>query len=212
MADKCLKNWFYWTARFSLLCWMKIWLRFRSEGSMNVPSEGSCIIAANHVSYLDPPALGAGVSHRIVHFMARDTLYSTRVGNWFMRNSQCIPLDRTKGDVGALRKALAFLKEGKVLGLFPEGTRSLDGKMQPAKGGIGFLIAKAGVPVVPAFIYGTYKAFPRHSKWVKPGKMGIIYGKPIMPEEFAKLGNDRNSYDLIGQYVMKKIAELETTR
>ncbi|HBA86232.1 MAG TPA: 1-acyl-sn-glycerol-3-phosphate acyltransferase [Verrucomicrobia bacterium] len=210
MAEKFFDSWFYWISQFSLFCWLKVWLRFRSKGSENVPSEGGCILAANHVSYLDPPVVGAGIHHRVVHFMARDTLFSSKLGRWFMTNAQCIPLDRTKGDVGALRKALSFLKEGKVLALFPEGTRSVDGEMQSAKGGIGFLIAKAGIPVVPAYISGTFRSFPRHARYVRPGRVEIVYGKPIKPEEFMSFGNDREAYEAIGKLVMRRIAELRS--
>ena len=118
-------------------------------------------------------------------------------------------MDRTKGDVGALRKGIGLLKEGKVLGLFPEGTRSPTGEIQPAKGGIGFLIMKAGVPVVPAYVDGSFKAFPKGANRIHRAQVSIYYGTPISTSEFAALGTDRDSYGRIGELVMNRIAALK---
>lgn len=199
----------YWLARFSVWVWLKVYLRFRSHGSENVPATGGCLIACNHVSYIDPPVICSGISHRLIHFLARDTLFRTRIGGWFMRGVQCVPIDRTRGDVGALRKGISILKSGETLALFPEGTRSPDGELKPAKDGVGFLIAKAGMPVVPAYVDGSYKAFPKGAKWVRPGKVQVFYGPPIQPSEFAGLGQDRDAYERIGQIVMSRIAQLK---
>jgi len=200
---------FYFLTRGTVRIWFKLRLHFRSYGSEYVPSEGGCIIAANHVSFLDPPAISIGLKHRVVRFLARDTLFASRIGGWFMRHVHCIPIDRTRGDIGALRKALAELKKGHVLCLFPEGTRSPDGELKEAKGGIGFLISKAGVPVVPAYVAGTYDVLPKGAKHVNKGKVSITYGKPINPSELSDLDSSRESYEEIGRRVMSAIAGLK---
>jgi 1-acyl-sn-glycerol-3-phosphate acyltransferase len=174
-----------------------------------VPATGGCILAANHASYLDPPAVGCGLNHRVVHFMARDTLYKNRFFSWVLLQLRPFPIDRTKGDVGALRKALNHLKEGHVVALFPEGTRTSDGNLQAPKGGIGFLIAKAAVPVVPVHIDGTFKAYPRGAKRVNRTPVTLRYGKPILPDELKKLGDDRSAYEKIGKLVMERISALK---
>lgn len=202
------KYWVYYGARFLLWLFMKAWEHFECFGAENVPDQGGCIIASNHVSFLDPPAVGLGVGNRLVHFLARDTLFKGRLRHWFFTSVHCVPIDRTKGDVGALRKALQVLKEGKLLALFPEGTRSPTGELQPAKGGIGFLISKAGVPVVPAYVDGTFEALPKGAKWVKRGHVRVFFGKPIQPHEIGALGTTRESYEEIGRLVMARIAEL----
>lgn len=202
-------NWLYYVARFSMLVALRVLERFRAYGGENVPAEGGCIIAANHASYLDPPALAASINHRVIRFMARDTLFASRIGHWFFTGIQCVALDRTRGDVAALRKGIGILKEGRVLALFPEGTRSLDGRLQEAKGGIGFLISKAEVPVVPAYVEGTFDAFPKGAKKVKPGRVRVYYGAPIQPGEIAALGSGRESYEQIGKLVMSRIAALK---
>ena len=148
-------------------------------------------------------------NHRVVRFLARDTLLSTRLGRWFMTGVQCVPIDRTRGDVGAMRKALQVLKDGQVLGLFPEGTRSPDGQLKEAKGGIGFLISKAHVPVVPAYVDGSFAAFPKGAQRVRRGKVRVFIGKPIMPDEIDALGEGREGYEKVGQLVMSRIAALK---
>ena len=202
------------TCWYRLVCvvvrlYLKIWERFEIHNPENVPAIGGCIIASNHVSYLDPPVVAIGIKHRIVHFMARDTLFSTPFARWFLNSVQVLPMDRTRGDVGALRKGISLLKSGKVLGLFPEGTRSPNGEMQNAKGGIGFLIAKAKVQVVPTYVDGTFQAFPKGAKRMKRGKVRVFYGKPITPAEFAAFGTNRDSYERIGELVMSRIATLK---
>ncbi len=188
--------------------WLKIWLHLESHDAENVPASGGCVLASNHASYLDPPIVACGLKHRVVRFMARDTLFAGRFRNWFFHGIKCVPLDRTRGDVAALRKGIQLLKEGEVLGLFPEGTRSPDGQLKPAKGGIGFLIAKAGVPVVPIYVGGTFEAFPKGAKHIKRGKVCVYYGRPISFAEISGLGEGKESYQAIGDLIMSRIALL----
>ena len=202
----------YHFARLSVMVFLMIWDRFRAYGARkNVPATGGCLIAANHVSFLDPPVIAASLHHRIMRFMARDTLFSSRIGGWFFRSVQCVPIDRTRGDVGALRKSIQILQAGGVMVLFPEGTRSPDGELKPAKAGMGFLISKAAVPVVPAYVEGTFKAFPKGAKFVRPGRVRVYYGPPIAVAEFEQFGHDRDAYEKIGQLVMSRIAALKPT-
>lgn len=200
---------FYWLVCASVRLIFRAWNHLQIHNPENVPSVGGCLIASNHVSYLDPPAVAVGIKHRVVHFMARDTLFSMPLARWFLTHVEVLPMDRTRGDVGALRKGISLLKSGKVLGLFPEGTRSLNGEIQSAKGGIGFLIAKAGVQVVPAYVDGSFQAFPKGAKRIKRDRVRVYYGKPIEPSEFATLGTNRDSYERIGELVMTRIAALK---
>ncbi len=191
-------------------CWlfMKLYNRYEPIGADVIPAEGACIVVANHVSFMDPPALGCGPMHRAMRFMARSTLYKEGFADWLFTNLATIPLSRDKGDLTAMRKALLVLKEGGCLGLFPEGTRTPDGTLQPAKSGIGFLIAKAGVPVIPAYIDGTFAALSRQSRFIKPVKIRVKYGRPITPAEIAALGQGRDCYEKAAKLVTEKIAAL----
>ena len=198
----------YWISRFGVWLGLKLKYRMRIEGGEHIPLAGGAVIAANHCSYLDPPVMCSCSPRRIVQFMARDTLFSSRFARWYFNGVRVIPLDRTRGDLGALRKAIAMLKEGKVIGLFPEGTRSPDGQMREAKGGIGFLIAKGDVPVVPIHISGTFDAFPKGSSRFRPSRIVARVGKPISPEEIRAAMPGKGDYEAVGALVMRRIGEL----
>jgi 1-acyl-sn-glycerol-3-phosphate acyltransferase len=208
MSRDASSRFVYWLSRGLFAIWMKLWLRLEVHGSSNVPAEGGCLVAANHASFLDPPMIACAVPHRMVQFLARDTLFRFKPFAWWLHTVGVLPLSRERGDVGALKRSIQILKNGECLGLFPEGTRTTDGELQVAKGGVGFLIAKAGVPVVPVYLDGTFKAHPRHATWVKPVKCRVFIGPAISPETFAALGTDRDVYDKIGRLVMDRIRQL----
>ncbi len=208
MKEGFFHNPVYWISRWGAWVWLKFRFRVHAEGGERIPLEGGAILASNHCSYLDPPAMAIGSPKRKVHFMARDTLYSNPVARWFFPRVGVIPLDRTKGDLAALRKAISTLKEGKVIGLFPEGTRSPDGSIRDAKGGIGFLIAKGNVPVVPMYISGTFDAFPKGSSRFGKARISIRTGTPIMPEELHAAMTGKNDYAAPAALVMDRIRAL----
>ncbi len=199
----------YWIVRAITWFLSLFYFRFQSFGSEHIPETGGCILTPNHVSFLDPPMVGVAIGHRVVHFMARDNLFDAPVLGWWYRKIGTIAIDRTKGDLAALRTALNGLKSGKVVCLFPEGTRSLDGELQQPKGGVGFLIAKAGVPVVPVYVDGTYRAWPKGATWIKPKKVRVYFGKPIPPEQFGVDSKGKPDYDKIVELVMGRIGELK---
>ena len=202
-------NPWYWSVRAVVRCFIKLYFRLEVRGAEHVPLKGGCILTPNHASFLDPPIVGSGVSKRVVHFMARDNLFDAPVLGWWYRKIGTIAIDRTKGDLAALRSAIQYLKSGNVVCLFPEGTRSLDGAIQEAKGGVGFLIAKSGVPVVPVYLDGTYRAWPKGSIWIKPAKIRVTFGQAIRPEELQIMRNGKTDYDLIVKKVMSSIAALK---
>jgi len=193
-------------ARTSLHLWLKIWHRYEVRGAENVPQSGGCLIASNHTSYLDPAAVSCGTRRRRAWFLARDTLYGGR--KFFFDAFHCIPLNRERGEVAALRKSVQMLRDGHVLALFPEGTRSPDGKLQPGQGGIGFIVAKARQPVVPTLVQGAFEAYPKGAKHIRPHKITVTYGPPIQPDEFDALGGDRDHYARISRLIMERIAAL----
>lgn len=199
---------FYWAARRVVWCWLRLKYKLRVEGLEHIPATGGVIFAANHQSYLDPPVMACSVPHRVVHFIARATLYSNPIGTFFFKHAQVIPIDRNKGDLSALKKTIAFLKQGKTIGIFPEGTRSPDGALRPAKGGIGFLIGKGNAPVVPLFISGTFDAFPKGSNKFRPARIHVKIGAPILPEELLAAMPEKGDYQAVGDLVMTRIQAL----
>jgi 1-acyl-sn-glycerol-3-phosphate acyltransferase len=189
----------------------RLYFRLGRRNIHYVPKTGGCLLAPNHASYLDPPMIACTLAHRVVHFLARDTLFKGFLG-WYLTRIGTMPLDRTKGDLGAIRLAIRELQAGKVLCLFPEGTRSLDGRLQEAKGGIGFLVAKAGVPVVPVYVQGSHRSYPKGARWIKPSKIVVHCGKPILPAELdMKDEKGRSDYDAISRLIMSRIAELQAS-
>jgi len=202
----------YKLSRFWFWLGLKIWNRFQAFGGNNMPAQGGVIIASNHASFLDPPIVGCGLTQRYVRFLARDSLFQNRIGAWWAGNVGVVCIDRNRGDIAAFKAALSVLKAGGALCLFPEGTRTLDGKLQPPKAGIGFLIMKAEVPVVPVYVEGSFAAFPKGTKWIKPAKITVHYGSPITPSEFRQLGSGeerKEIYSKTAELVMTKIAELK---
>ena len=199
----------YRISRFFIFLWIKVWFRYQTRGKNYVPLTGGCLIASNHASFLDPPVITCSIPHRHVRFIARDTLFQTRLSIWWAANVGIVKIDRTKGDVAALKDAIDVAKQGGVLCVFPEGTRTEDGKLQQPKAGIGFLIEKAGVPVVPAYVDGTFSAFPKGARWASPCKVRVFFGKPVLPFELRQYGKGKEAYKKMAELIMARIAELQ---
>lgn len=157
--------------------------RLQANNVSAVPQRGPFILASNHASFLDPPVLGAPLSRQI-HYLARDSLFEG-VGKWILPRVGSLPVARGKGDVSAVRVVLDILKAGEGVVLFPEGTRSPDGSLQPAKPGVGLIACRAQVPVVPARIFGSFEAFNRTMKFPNIGtRVQVTYGHALSPKEY----------------------------
>jgi 1-acyl-sn-glycerol-3-phosphate acyltransferase len=209
-SDKMINPiWYRITCKFFGIC-LTYLNQYKVYGIENVPKTGGVIIASNHASYLDPPAVGASSRRmRMTHFMARDTLFKKGFMHWFLHKVGVIPLDRDKGDLKAMKTAIALLKDGACVALFPEGTRSENGELQPPKPGIGFLVAKGEAPVVPVYVHGSFHAWSKNSGGLKRLPISVVYGKLITHEEISGLGKGREAYGKIGELIMERIAELK---
>ena len=161
--------------KFSARIYFKTFHDFQVEGLENIPKEGALLIAGNHLSNADPPAIGsfAGLV-RDSRFVAKKELFEIPGLGWFFHHCNYIPVDRARqiGDFGALKEVVHALENGESVIMFPEGTRSKTGKPQKPKSGIGFLVYKTGVPVLPVRIQGTF-GWP----WVR--KIRIKFGQVI---------------------------------
>ena len=139
--------------------YFKLFYRIEVEGLENIPKEGALLIAGNHLSNADPPAIGdfAGLV-RDSRFVAKKELFAIPGLGWFFRHCNYIAVDRkrTIGDMGALKEVVDALNRGESVIMFPEGTRSKTGKPQKPKSGIGFLVYKTEAPVLPVKIQGTF--------------------------------------------------------
>lgn len=171
---------------------------FRALAPQNVPATGAVIVACNHVSYLDPVVLGIGF-RRPVTYLAKKELFKIPVLGPIIVGLGVYPLDREAGGVAAVRAALRALKEGRCVGIFPEGTRNLTGEVE-GKGGAALLGALSGAPVVPAAISGTRHARPFHP-------IRVIYGEPIIVQRKRKAdGDDLAKWT---EEIMRRIRALE---
>ena len=203
-------NWFYRSISAMVRLWAACWFRIEYIGRENIPADGSCIVASNHVSFLDPPLVGAAIEpYRAIRFIARASLRNSRASDWVLRKLLTIPIERDKGDLKAMRTVLNYLKNDSVIGLFPEGTRSSDGNLKEAKGGIGFMICKSKVPVLPVYIDGSYAALSRGQLFARPRKIRIYFGSLIPVQELEALGTGKEQYATAGAYIMQKIAALK---
>jgi 1-acyl-sn-glycerol-3-phosphate acyltransferase len=155
------------------------YFRFRVEGAGNLPAAGPCIVAANHASYLDAIVLAMAVPRPLRYLMDKKH-FELPVVHWFSARFGAIPVDNSAGDLGSLRRSLAVLKHGGVLGIFPEGGRSPDGSLQPAKPGVALLARRTGVPVVPAGIVGSYAAMPRGRTIPRRDPVTVRFGPPLL--------------------------------
>jgi 1-acyl-sn-glycerol-3-phosphate acyltransferase len=175
---------------------------FECWGEENIPQHGPCILAANHCSYLDPPAVVVG-SMRNTFSFARKTLFKPGIRGKIFSRLLTIPVDRdSAGDVAAIRNILQKLKAGQSVLMFPEGKRSSDGEIQPFKRGIGLLAAMARVPIVPVRVFGSYEAWNpnmRVPKFFTP--LRVIYGPALMPETYDPEPTHPDRYDAIACYV-----------
>ena len=162
--------WFYSVSRIVVRAILQLWNGLRVIDAQNVPPQGPVILACNHIAYLDPPALGCGLP-RPVLYMAKTELFRIPVFGALIRALGAFPIDRSRGDVGAIKQAAALLRGGAVLCIFPEGTRNKDGKGKPQLG-IALLASRTGATVVPAYVSGTSQAKHR-------AKVTVVYGEPI---------------------------------
>jgi len=190
--------WFYALSRGFCKLVVQLVFGFRSIDSQHVPTTGAVIVACNHVSYLDPVVLGIGF-RRPVTYLAKKQLFEIPVLGPVIYGLGAYPLDREAGGVAAVRAALRALKEGRCIGIFPEGGRNIDG-LHEEKGGAALLGALTGAPVVPAAIAGTRR--PRPFRRIR-----VIYGEPLIVERKRKAdGDDLEKWT---HEIMRRIRVLE---
>ena len=199
----------YYISRFIFEVLLKIICRLEVKGRENLPKKGPFIVASNHASFADPAVIGVSCNTTRISFMAKRELFERPLLGPWCKAVGCIPIERRSGSSGALKKAIQKLKKGEVLGIFPEGTRSLDGELQKAELGIGLLMAKAGVPVIPVYISGTADALPRDAKFPRLRKVVANIGKKIDLNGISQIHEKKKMYEAIGEKVMDAIADLK---
>ncbi len=178
-----------------------------------VGNEGGLIIASNHVSFLDPPLVGSAIREPIFYF-ARKTLFDHPVANFIFTRVNALPVDQSRPEISVLKRIIALLKEDEKVLIFPEGERSWDGTMNmEGQPGIGMIVSKSRVPVLPVRLFGPEKALARGSKKIRRHPVTLVVGEPI---DFTSVLEDdslrpKEKYQVIADKIMQSIAALEMT-
>jgi len=175
-----------------ILC--RLFFQIRVYGKENVPEQGAFVLITNHQSLLDPVLCGIPLK-RHLYFLARDTLFANpssgvlrRFFGWLLSSVNTIPVKRGQADLSAIKKIIGKLKDGSGVCLFPEATRTKDGKIAPFKPGFGLLCRRGDAAVVPVVIDGAFECWPRHKKIFSLGtQIAICYGKCITVEQVKKM-------------------------
>ena len=157
---------------------VRLLLSLKCHGIRNVPRRGGVLLVCTHQSHLDPMIYGANLPRQVSYF-AKAELFENRHFSAFIRALHAFPVRRGEADVGAMKEAIRRLKAGCALVVFPEGTRSIDGSIKPLEAGVGLIARRAGVPVIPAIVDGSYKVLPKGARFPRPQKVAVMYGKPL---------------------------------
>ncbi|PWU08062.1 MAG: 1-acyl-sn-glycerol-3-phosphate acyltransferase [Verrucomicrobia bacterium] len=207
-------NALYRFAWLSFRVFFRLYFRWRVYNAERVPREGAVIIASNHASYLDPPFVGTSLP-RGISYLARENLFKYPVIGWILRTVYAVPVDREGGGAQGLKVILDRLLDGGAIILFPEGTRTRDGKLQPPRSGIGLTVIKSTAPVVPVRIFGSFEAYGRPVKFPRPRQVVLKYGMPMRFEKFRAEAKSCSSarlkeiYKETADEIMAAIAKLE---
>jgi 1-acyl-sn-glycerol-3-phosphate acyltransferase len=191
-----------------------VYFRWQVFNAERVPLTGPVILASNHASFLDPPIVGSGL-HRPINYLARASLFRYPGIGWLLRKWNSVPVDRDGGGAAGLRAILDRLLAGGAIILFPEGTRTKDGKLQPARSGIGLTVIKSEAVVIPVRTFGTFECYNRKIKFHMPKRLAVKYGQPMRFEKLrveAKVCSKsrlKEIYQEVADEIMAAIAKLE---
>lgn len=201
--------WFCWAI---VLVYLKVFNRTRIEGLEHIPETGSILVVCNHISDLDPALLCAAIlvkfPMQLIRAVAKIELFRAPILGTMIRSYGAIPVDRTGKDVRAMREIVRAMKAGKVL-IFPEGTRSMDGKLLPGKRPVGRLIHIARPLIIPAAVWGTIEAVPPTSIIPRIGKdIGVRFGPPVDMSGHYDLPSTKEASQQIIDHVMANISKI----
>ena len=200
-------NLWYATGYYLTVATARLFFRFRIVHRERRILEGPLIVAMNHESYLDPPLAGIA-SGREMYFLTRKTLLEVPVLGWFLPRLNVVPVDQEGTDRSALKALIRILQAGKATVVFPEGARTLDGNLQPALPGLGFVIAKTLAPVLPMRVFGSHEAMPRGRKRLRLHPITIVIGEPLHFTEADLQPRGKELYQRLTERVMNAIAAL----
>lgn len=182
---------FYECFRVSLTFLMMLLFRYRKRGGNSLPRDGAVLVVANHQSYLDPPLVGCAMPHRQFDFLARAGLFDVKWLRPIITGLHSVPIKEGGGDPASIKEIIRRLELGRVVLVFPEGTRTMTGEMNEFKRGVALILRKSKCPVLPVGVAGAYDAWPRGGKprfFRRP--VAVQVGTPIGHDELMKDGTD----------------------
>jgi 1-acyl-sn-glycerol-3-phosphate acyltransferase len=201
-----IARWWYRSVQLAMASLFAAFGGLRATGRRHVPASGGALLVANHLSYLDVIVLGI-LLPRPLNYVARSTLFFPPLGA-LIRSIGAFPIQREGMGASGLKETLRRLRDGGVVVLFPEGTRSPDGELGALKPGIAALASRARVPIIPAAVAGTFEAWPRDRLVPRPHAIRVHYGPPILPEEWE----DRSPEALVALIRSRLAASLHEAR
>lgn len=189
---------FYDLWREAILLFFRVVYRHKRVGIDNIPRTGAVLVVANHGSYLDPPAVGCGIRRRQADYLARASLFKFKPFGWLITQLYSTPIKQGAGDAGAMKLTIQKMNEGKLMLVFPEGSRSDDGTLGEFQRGVAVLLKRAHCQIVPVGIAGAYEAWPRGRKFPRifTKRIVVCYGEPISSDELMSNGTDQALSDL----------------
>src|SRR5215467_3710591 len=200
-------NFYYWIGYHLSRLAGRLLFRFRVIHRERMIQSGPVIVAMNHQSYLDPPLAGT-TCDRAIYFLARRTLLDVPLLGWVLPKLNVIPVNQEGVDRSAIKAMIRVLQAGNGVLVFPEGSRTVDGTLQPAEPGMGLLIAKTLAPVVPMRIFGAHEALPRGGGRLRFVPITVVIGEPIFFNAADMEPGGKDLYARLSDRVMKAIAEL----
>ena len=192
---------------YFLVAWIfRLCYGVRVVNKENQPKKGDgpFIICSNHISAMDPVVIAVSLRHVQTHYLAKESIFKNKIAGWFFRNLGMIPVTRSGNDVGALKITIKNLKEGRSIGIFPQGTRhpGKDPRDTKLRGGVGMIQAYSGAAILPIYIEtkdNRVKLFRRTT---------VILGEVITPEEIGSKGKGKEEYDRISNLVFDRVCTL----
>jgi 1-acyl-sn-glycerol-3-phosphate acyltransferase len=200
-------NFYYWIGYHLSRLAGRLFFRFRVIHRERMIQSGPVILAMNHESYLDPPLAGT-TCDRAIYFLARRTLLHMPLLGWVLPKLNVIPVNQEGVDRSAIKAVIRVLQAGNGVLVFPEGSRTLNGTLQPAEPGMGLMIAKTLAPVVPMRIFGAHEALPRGGGRLRFVSITVVIGEPIFFSAADMEQGGKELYARLSDRVMKAIAAL----
>ena len=200
-------NFYYWVGYHLSRLAGRLLFRFRVIHRERMIQSGPAILAMNHQSYLDPPLAGI-TCDRPIYFLARRTLLDVPLLGWVLPKVNVIPVNQEGVDRSAIKALIRVLQAGHGVLFFPEGSRTIDGNLQPAEPGLGLVIAKTLAPVVPMRIFGAREALPRGGGRLRLVPITIVIGEPILFSAADLEPSGKDLYAQLSDRVMKAISAL----